>query len=187
LIPPPTSPAAFCVWPICRATRSTGLAGMKPSFGARLARPCLLSMHWIVANTGKKTPFPCRRPIRTAALRARRVLTFERADRGITRRNGRGIACPSRRLLHFVKQLESDASLPRVVLYRRSLLDTNISISRGATAAWLFADHIAKIDEKNICTSIIVAAKLCCGAARRLFPPASLRKVRFSRPTNPPA
>ena len=73
----------------------------------------------------------------------------------------------------------------RVDLYRRSLLDT--TISRGATAAWLFADHIAKIDEKNICTSIIVAAELCCGAARRLFPAASLRKVRFSQPTNPPA
>jgi hypothetical protein len=41
---------AFCVWPICPATRSTGLAGMKQSFGARPARSCLLSMHWIVAN-----------------------------------------------------------------------------------------------------------------------------------------
>ena len=50
LIPPPNSHVAFCVWPICPATRSTGLAGMKQSFGARPARSCLLSMHWIVAN-----------------------------------------------------------------------------------------------------------------------------------------
>ena len=50
LIPASTSHVAFCVWPICRATRSTGLAGMKQSFGARPARSCLLSMHWIVAN-----------------------------------------------------------------------------------------------------------------------------------------
>ena len=50
LIPPPTSRVAFCVWPICPATRSTGLAGMKQSFGARPARSCLLSMHWIAAN-----------------------------------------------------------------------------------------------------------------------------------------
>ena len=50
LIPPPNSRVAFCVWPICPATRSTGLAGMKQSFGARPARSCLLSMHWIVAN-----------------------------------------------------------------------------------------------------------------------------------------
>ena len=32
----------------------TGLAGMKPSFGGRLAKPCLLSMHWIVANHRKE-------------------------------------------------------------------------------------------------------------------------------------
>ena len=37
-------------WPverelICPATRSTGSAGMKQSFGARPARSCLLSMH----------------------------------------------------------------------------------------------------------------------------------------------
>ena len=50
LIPPPTSHVAFCVWPICPAIRSTGLAGMKQSFCARPARSCLLSMHWIVAN-----------------------------------------------------------------------------------------------------------------------------------------
>jgi len=50
LIPPPTSHVAFCVWPICPATRSTGLAGMKQSFGAKRARSCLLSMHCIVAN-----------------------------------------------------------------------------------------------------------------------------------------
>ena len=50
LIPPPTSRVAFCVSPICPATRSTGLAGMKQSFGAKPARSCLLSTHWIVAN-----------------------------------------------------------------------------------------------------------------------------------------
>jgi hypothetical protein len=50
LIPPPTSHFPFCVSPICPATRSTGLAGMKQSFGARPPRSCLLSMHWIVAN-----------------------------------------------------------------------------------------------------------------------------------------
>ena len=50
LIPPPTSPVAFCVSPICPTTRSTGLAGMKQCFGARPARSCLLSMHWIVAS-----------------------------------------------------------------------------------------------------------------------------------------
>jgi len=35
---------------ICPATRSTGLAGMKQSLGARPARSCLLSMRWIVAS-----------------------------------------------------------------------------------------------------------------------------------------
>ena len=50
LISPPTSRVAFCASPICPAIRSTGLAGMKQFFGARLARSCLLSMHWIVAN-----------------------------------------------------------------------------------------------------------------------------------------
>jgi len=49
-IPPPTSHVAFCVWPICPATRSTDSAGMKQSFGARRARTCLLSMHCIIAN-----------------------------------------------------------------------------------------------------------------------------------------
>ena len=53
LIPPSTSHVAFCVWPICQATRSTGLADMKQSFGARPAKSCLLSMHWIVANHTK--------------------------------------------------------------------------------------------------------------------------------------
>ena len=42
-------------WPverelICPASRSTDLAGMKRSSGARPARFCLPSMHWIVAN-----------------------------------------------------------------------------------------------------------------------------------------
>ena len=50
LIPLPTSHVAFCGWPICPAFRSTGLAGMKQPFGAKPARSCLLSMHWIVAN-----------------------------------------------------------------------------------------------------------------------------------------
>ena len=45
LIPPPTSHVAFCVWPICPATRSTDLAGMRQFFGARPARSYLLSMH----------------------------------------------------------------------------------------------------------------------------------------------
>ena len=43
--PTSTSHVAFCVWPICPATRSTDLAGMKQSFGVRRARSCLLSMH----------------------------------------------------------------------------------------------------------------------------------------------
>jgi hypothetical protein len=50
LLIPPTSHVAFCVWPICPTTRSTGLVGMKQSFGARPARSCLHSMHWIVAS-----------------------------------------------------------------------------------------------------------------------------------------
>ncbi len=48
--PPSTSHVAFCAWPICPATRSTGLAAMRQSSGARPARFCLLSMRWIVAN-----------------------------------------------------------------------------------------------------------------------------------------
>ena len=39
LIPPSTSRVAFCVWPICPATRLTGLAGMKQSCGARPPDP----------------------------------------------------------------------------------------------------------------------------------------------------
>jgi len=45
LMLPPSLHVAFYVWPICPATLSTGLAGMKRSFGARPARSCLLSMH----------------------------------------------------------------------------------------------------------------------------------------------
>src|ERR1700687_2914334 len=41
---------AFCVSPICPAARSIGLADMKQPFGARLARSCLRSRHWIAAN-----------------------------------------------------------------------------------------------------------------------------------------
>ena len=50
LIPLPTSHVAFCVWPTCAATRSTGLAATKQPFGARPARFYLLSMPWIAAN-----------------------------------------------------------------------------------------------------------------------------------------
>ena len=50
LIPPSTLHVAFCVWPICRVTRSTALADMKQSFGARPVRYCLRSMPLIVAN-----------------------------------------------------------------------------------------------------------------------------------------
>ena len=50
LIPLPTLHVAFCVWPICPPIRSTGLVGMKQPYGARPARSCLLSMHWVVAN-----------------------------------------------------------------------------------------------------------------------------------------
>ena len=49
-MPLTSSHVAFCAWPTCPATRSTGLAGMRQSFGARPARFCLLSMHWIAAN-----------------------------------------------------------------------------------------------------------------------------------------
>ena len=45
-IPAPTSRVAFWVSPICQAMRSTGLADTKPSFGVKLARSCLRSMHW---------------------------------------------------------------------------------------------------------------------------------------------
>ena len=45
LIPPSTLHVAFYVWPICPATRSIALAGMKQSFGARPARSCLHSTH----------------------------------------------------------------------------------------------------------------------------------------------
>ena len=54
LTPPSTSHVAFCAWPICPPTRSTGLAAMKQSYGARRARSCLLSMPWIVANHKKE-------------------------------------------------------------------------------------------------------------------------------------
>ena len=75
LIPPPSSHVAFCVWPICPATRSTGLAGMKQSFGARPARSCLLSMHWIVANHKRKAAVSVSQPARPAGRRTRRLLS----------------------------------------------------------------------------------------------------------------
>jgi hypothetical protein len=49
-IPPPSSRAASCGSPICRAARTTGSAGTKPFFGARSANSCLPSTHWIAAN-----------------------------------------------------------------------------------------------------------------------------------------
>ena len=50
LIPPPSSHVAFCVWPICPTTRSTGSADMRQPFGAKPAGPCLLLMFWIAAD-----------------------------------------------------------------------------------------------------------------------------------------
>ena len=50
LILPPISHVAFCVSPICPAIRSIASADMKQPFGAKSARFCLPSMHWIVAN-----------------------------------------------------------------------------------------------------------------------------------------
>ena len=49
LIPPSNSRVAFCVW-LCPVTRLTDLADTKQSCGARPARSCLLSMHWIAAS-----------------------------------------------------------------------------------------------------------------------------------------
>jgi Transposase DDE domain len=48
--PPPTSRVAFCASPICPATRSTGSAGTKQSFGPKSAKSCLPSTHWIAAS-----------------------------------------------------------------------------------------------------------------------------------------
>ena len=50
----------------------------------------------------KKAPFPWRRPAGTAALRARRVLTFERVDRGIARRDEQLIGIPTAEEIGFV-------------------------------------------------------------------------------------
>jgi hypothetical protein len=69
---------SFCVWPICPATRSTALAGMKQSFGARPVRSCLRSMPWIDANlriegsafeTGKEMKLERRMPALATQLR----------------------------------------------------------------------------------------------------------------------
>ena len=49
----PTLRVVSCALPICQATRSTGSAVMKPSFGARPARSCSPSTHWNVANRRK--------------------------------------------------------------------------------------------------------------------------------------
>ena len=38
------------IWPIRPVTRPTRLAGMRQPYGARPARFCLLSTHWIAAN-----------------------------------------------------------------------------------------------------------------------------------------
>jgi len=48
----PTADLAHCFLRLANlpSCRSTGLAGMKRSFGARPARSCLLSMPWIAAN-----------------------------------------------------------------------------------------------------------------------------------------
>ena len=46
----PTSRVAFCVSPICPTSRSIASADMKQPCGAKSARSCLPSMHWIVAN-----------------------------------------------------------------------------------------------------------------------------------------
>src|ERR1700686_2401273 len=50
LIPPPTSRVAFCASPICPTSRSTGSVGMKRYFGAKSAKSCLPSRHWIGEN-----------------------------------------------------------------------------------------------------------------------------------------
>jgi hypothetical protein len=51
----------------------------KQPFGATLARSYLLDA-LNRRRRQERRPFPFRRPARTAALRTRRVLTFERAD-----------------------------------------------------------------------------------------------------------
>ena len=50
---PPTLRIVSCASPICQATRSTGSAVMKPSYGARPARSCSPSTHCNVASHRK--------------------------------------------------------------------------------------------------------------------------------------
>ena len=49
-IPPLTSRVAFCVWPICPTSRSIASADTKQPCGAKPAKSCSRSMHWIVVN-----------------------------------------------------------------------------------------------------------------------------------------
>jgi putative transposase len=65
------TPTEFAVRPHPGHSRSTGFPGTKQSSGARPARSCLLSMHWIVVNHkregavsgvgGRQQPPPCER------------------------------------------------------------------------------------------------------------------------------
>lgn len=50
---------------------------------------------------------------------------------------------------------------------RRYLLDTNILSHLVRQPQGLVAEHIAKVGEHNVCTSIIVACELRFGAAKR--------------------
>ena len=57
---------------------------------------------------------------------------------------------------------------------RRFLLDTNIVSHAARFPQGVVADRIADVGERRVCTSIVVAAELRYGAARR-------RSVRLSR------
>ena len=74
LIPPPTSHVAFCVWPICPATRSTGLAGMKQSLAPGRPDPDCSRCIGSSQTTRQRAPFPYRSPARPAGRRAPRLL-----------------------------------------------------------------------------------------------------------------
>lgn len=50
---------------------------------------------------------------------------------------------------------------------RRFLLDTNIVSDVARFPQGLVAEHIAAVGERQVCTSIVVAAELRYGAARR--------------------
>jgi len=81
-------------------------------------------------TAGKKASFPLRQPATTAALRARRVLIFERTDRRIARRDGQliGIASHRGNWVRFVKPPESDAA-------------TTSRMNREGTEYWLSRCH----------------------------------------------